>query len=144
MKVFETLHDRYADLASAGFVLGDEYDKLLDKYQSDWNQGCRWCFENAMDMFNPDMSKRTEDSEQEITVCIDELASVLEGKLLNNWAKRYNRDQVLNMLNMLGEMDCNGTLQMWGTEIRYHEIANAWNKTHADETPLRQNSGISI
>lgn len=148
MKIFdEALLDRNPDLYSAALSLGKELDPLVDDYQTRWDRGDRFDLSalSIMEMFDDAAWQRDPAHEDaDLTACLQQLADELKGKLLARWTKQYSHDQMVSMINMLGSMDYNGALRMWGTTIQYDELIAAWNAAHPTETPIRRCPSIEI
>lgn len=138
MDIFEKLHDRYTQLSVAGYELGDEYKDLIAKYQTRWNAGERFDLSNV-NVMNLMVTPEAEawqrdpaDEESELAACLAELAGKVKTALLENWAKRYSRDQMQTVICSLAALDWNGAVVVHGMVAYYYELADAWNNAHAD------------
>ena len=147
MRIFDAFHAAHHDLSAAGFSLDKEYDQLLADYQARWDRGDRFDLSaiSPMEMFDDAAWQRDPANEDtDLAACLQQLADELKGKLLARWAKQYSHDQMVAMINMLGCMDYNGTLRMWGTPIQYDELIAAWNAAHPTETPIQRFPSIEV
>jgi hypothetical protein len=143
MDIYEKLNDRYAELASAGYNLDDSTrNDIVAEYQSRWDDGERFANLSAMDMILG--AKREADTEEEMAACVDELAARIETALVVQWAKQYDRSQMVSVLNAITDLDVNASVNMHGAVVRLHEIVRAWNNTHPDEEPISTASNIEI
>lgn len=143
MNVYEKLNDRYAELATAGYGLEKSIrNSIVAEYQSRWDDGERFTGLSAMDMILG--AKREADTEEEMAACVDELAARIETALVVQWAKQYDRSQMVSVLNAITDLDVNASVNMHGAVVRLHEIVRAWNNTHPDEEPISTASNIEI
>lgn len=146
MDVFEKLHDRYAALASASYHLdGGQRKNLVSEFQSRWDDGERFVARggDAIEMFLG-TAKRDADTEEELAACVDELASRIKDALVAQWAKQYDRPQMIGILNAITNLDVYATLNVYDVVVRPHEIAWAWNKMHPEAEPICSAPSIEI
>lgn len=141
MDIYEKLNDRYAELASAGYNLDDAIrNDIVAEYQNRWDSGERFADLSAVDMFLG--AKREADTEKEISACVDELASRIKSALVEQWASRYDRAQMVGVLNAITDLDVCASVNMYGVGVAPHEIVRAWNKKHSDAEPICKTSRI--
>lgn len=143
MDIYEKLNDRYAELASAGYNLDDgTRNDIVAEYQSRWDDGESFVNLSAMDMFLG--AKREADTEEELAACVDELAERIKTALVEQWASRYDRAQMVIVLNSITDLNVNASVNVYGMVVRLHEIVRAWNNTHPDEEPISTAPSIEI
>lgn len=143
MDIYEKLNDRYAELASAGYNLDDgTRNDIVAEYQSRWDDGESFVNLSAIDMFFG--AKREADTEEELAACVDELAERIKTALVEQWASRYDRTQMVSVLNSITELDVNASVNVYGMVVRLHDIVRAWNNTHPDEEPICTAPSIEI
>ena len=142
MDIYEKLNDRYAELASAGYNLDDgTRNDIVAEYQSRWDDGESFVNLSAIDMFLG--AKREADTEEELAACVDELAERIKTALVEQWASRYDRTQMVEILNAITDLDVCASVNMYGVVVALHEIVRAWNNTHLDAEPICK-TGIEI
>ena len=142
MDIYEKLNDRYAELASAGYNLDDgTRNDIVAEYQSRWDDGESFVNLSAIDMFFG--AKREADTEEELAACVDELAERIKTALVEQWASRYDRAQMVEILNAITNLDVCASVNMYGVVVALHEIVRAWNNTHPDAEPICK-TGIEI
>lgn len=143
MDIYEKLNDRYAELASAGYNLNDgTRNDIVAEYQSRWDDGESFVNLSAMDMFLG--AKREADTEEELAACVDELAKRIKTALVEQWASRYDRAQMVETLNAITNLDVCASVNMYGVVVALHEIVCAWNNTHPDAEPICKAPSIEI
>ena len=143
MDIYEKLNDRYAELASAGYNLDDDTcNDIVAEYQSRWDDNESFVNLSAIDMFLG--AKREADTEEELAACVDELAERIKTALVEQWASRYGRDQMVEILNAITNLDVCASVNMYGVVVALHEIVRAWNNTHPDEEPISTAPSIEI
>lgn len=143
MDIYEKLNDRYAELASAGYNLDDgTCNDIVAEYQSRWDDNESFVNLSAIDMFLG--AKREADTEEELAACVDELAERIKTALVEQWASRYGRDQMVEILNAITNLDVCASVNMYGVVVALHEIVRAWNNTHPDEEPISTAPSIEI
>lgn len=143
MDIYEKLNDRYAELATAGYGLEKSIrNSIVAEYQSRWDDGERFTGLSAMDMILG--AKREADTEEELAACVDELAERIKAALVEQWASRYDRAQMVSVLNSITELDVNASVNVYGMVVRLHDIVRAWNNTHPDEKPISTAPNIEI
>lgn len=143
MDIYEKLNDRYAELASAGYNLDDGIrNDIVAEYQSRWDDGESFVNLSAIDMFFG--AKREADTEEELAACVDELAERIKTALVEQWASRYDRAQMVEILNAITNLDVCASVNMYGVVVALHEIVRAWNSTHSNAEPICKVPSIEI
>ena len=142
MDIYEKLNDRYAELATAGYGLKKSIrNSIVAEYQRRWDDGERFTGLSAMDMILG--AKREDDAEEELAACVDELAERIKIALVEQWASRHDRTQMVEILNAITNLDVCASVNMYGVVVALHEIVRAWNNTHPDAEPICK-TGIEI
>lgn len=146
MDIFAKLNDRYTALALASYRLENgERKKLVSEMQSRWDDGERFVARggDAVEMFLG-TAKRDADTEEELAACVDELASRMKDALVAQWAKQYDRTEMVTILNAIAGLDHYASLNVYGMTVKTNEIVWAWEKTHHDADKIHINTGIEI
>lgn len=143
MDIYEKLNNRYAELASAGYNLDDgTRNDIVAEYQSRWDDGESFANLSAINMFLG--AKREADTEEELAACVDKLAERIKTALVEQWASRYDRAQMVEILNAITNLDVCASVNMYGVVVALHEIVRAWNNTHPDTEPICKAPSIEI
>lgn len=105
-----------------------ETSKAIESYQSAWDAG--ESFINDGMFFS---AKRSSDSDDELSACVDQLYSVLLGIIANGWVAKLSRSEAVTICNAIFDASvriCDGI------NLNAYDIVYRWNKTHPTEQKI--------
>lgn len=105
-----------------------ETTKSIEAYQSAWDAGESFINDG---MFGP--VKRVDDSDVEISACVEQLYSILLGIIANGWVANLSRVEAVTICNALSD----ASVRICGdVDLNSYEIAFRWNKIHSSEQQI--------
>ena len=96
-----------------------------------------------MAMFNPPPKRKPEDTDKELERFLEYAANGISNILVESWLKLSGRNQVVTMLNTLGQLSIDTSIELdKGISINLEQIVRIWNKSHSEAEEIYIEYGI--
>ena len=152
MDIYQELYDKYVKLfeiisrlSAMDKTVDDKIENIVKKHQGIWDSGDSLFLENLgmMAMFNPPPKRKPEDTDKELERLLEYAANGISNILVESWLKLSGRNQVVTMLNTLGQLSIDTSIELdKGISINLEQIVRIWNKSHSEAEEIYIEYGI--
>lgn len=152
MDIYQELYDKYVKLfeiisrlSAMDKTVNDKVSNVIKKYQGICDSGDSLFLENLgmMAMFNPPPKRKPEDTDKELKRLLEYAANDISNILIESWLKLSGRNQVVTMLNTLGQLSIDTSIELdKGISINLEQIVRIWNKSHSEAEEIYIEYGI--